>query len=110
MDKDKKLHILNKLKLHQSRQELVSRQKSREDWLKASDKNTKFFHMSTLIRRRRNRISVIKYNQNWIHDEQEISEFFTKHFKELSYMPTRLNQIEWKVLGLWRSLKRIAEC
>src|SRR4051812_25520058 len=36
--------------------ELIWKQKSRIDWLRAGDKNTKLFHISTIIRRRRNRV------------------------------------------------------
>lgn len=35
-------------------------QKSHVDWLGMSDKNTKFFHTSTLIKRRRNRVEMLK--------------------------------------------------
>ncbi|VVA23745.1 PREDICTED: Transposon TX1, partial [Prunus dulcis] len=31
-------------------------QKSRNTWLKEGDRNTKFFHLSTIIRRRRNKL------------------------------------------------------
>lgn len=41
-------------------EELLRKQKSRNDWLKAGDGKTKFFHTSTLVRRRRNRIEGLK--------------------------------------------------
>ena len=43
--------------------------KSRYNWLIQGDRNTKFFHISTLIRRKRNKISSLQDNQgNWVHD------------------------------------------
>ena len=35
-------------------------QKSRELWLKLGDKNTKFFHFSTIIKRKRNIIDALR--------------------------------------------------
>ena len=43
--------------------ETLWRQKSRELWLKLSDRNTKFFHLSTIIRRKRNNIDAIRDEQ-----------------------------------------------
>jgi len=40
--------------------EVLWQQKSRELWLKQGDKNSKFFHLSTIIRRRSNHIDAIK--------------------------------------------------
>lgn len=36
--------------------------KSRLNWLIQDDRNTKFFHSSTLIRRKRNRLACLKDN------------------------------------------------
>ena len=45
-------------------------QKSRINWLIAGDRNTAFHHMSTIVRRRRNRISRIKNDMGeWITSE-----------------------------------------
>nr|POE60828.1 hypothetical protein CFP56_39840 [Quercus suber] len=42
------------------RSEILWKQKSRELWLKEGNKNMKFFHLSTIIRRRHNSFNVIK--------------------------------------------------
>lgn len=41
-------------------EESLWRQKSRISWLKEGEQNTRFFHQSVLIRRRRNRILRLK--------------------------------------------------
>ena len=43
-----------------ARTEVLWKQKSRELWLKEGDRNTKFVHLSTIIRRRWNHIDAIK--------------------------------------------------
>ncbi|XP_038977290.1 uncharacterized protein LOC120107861 [Phoenix dactylifera] len=51
------------LSLHDSllrQQEIFWRQKSRVQWIQEGDRNTRFFHQSTVIRRHRNRIRVIR--------------------------------------------------
>ncbi|KAK7859228.1 hypothetical protein CFP56_007765 [Quercus suber] len=48
--------------------------KSRYNWLIKGDKNTAFFHTSTLIRRKRNRISYLQDRMgNLVHREEEIT-------------------------------------
>lgn len=48
-------------------EECLWKMKSRIDWLLLGDRNTTFFHTSALIRRRRNKISLIKKNEKvWI--------------------------------------------
>lgn len=44
------------------REELLWKHKSRVTWLTTKDLNTKFFHLSTIIRRRRNAIEFLTQN------------------------------------------------
>lgn len=58
--------------------------KSRLNWLIQGDRNTKFFHSSALIRRKRNRIASLKDSQgNWVHDEEEVASLLREGFYEL---------------------------
>uniref|UniRef100_A0A803Q9F4 Reverse transcriptase domain-containing protein n=1 Tax=Cannabis sativa TaxID=3483 RepID=A0A803Q9F4_CANSA len=64
--------------------ESIWRQKSREMWLKLGDHNSKFFHASTIIRRRRNKIVTIKdNNNNWVRNEKRIGQIFNEFFSNL---------------------------
>uniref|UniRef100_A0A2N9FR65 Reverse transcriptase domain-containing protein n=1 Tax=Fagus sylvatica TaxID=28930 RepID=A0A2N9FR65_FAGSY len=66
------------------RQEVIWRQKSREIWLEEGDKNTKFFHLSTVIRRRANNIDRIKLeDDNWLTEMGDIENYFLDNFRHL---------------------------
>ena len=66
------------------RSEVLWRQKSRELWLKLGDKNSKFFYLFTIIRRRSNNIDVIKQDDGtWIRDQNSIHEIFQANFINL---------------------------
>ena len=57
---------------------------SRELWVKEGDRNSRFFHLSTIIRKRRNCISEIKLDDgNWIRDRGEIQNYFLEKFSSL---------------------------
>lgn len=45
------------------REELLWYQKSRADWIKNGDRNTSYFHLSTVVRRWRNKIVALKDDQ-----------------------------------------------
>jgi hypothetical protein len=58
--------------------------KSRYNWLIQGDRNTAFFHASTLVRRKQNRIFSLKDNMgNWVHLESEIAVLVRQGFMEL---------------------------
>ena len=66
------------------RSKVVWRQKSRELWLKLGDKNSKFFHLSTIIHRRRNNIDAIKNEEGtWIRESGQIRDNFRENFINL---------------------------
>ena len=66
------------------REELLWRQKSRVTWLTTSDLNTKFFHITTLVRRRRNQICFLKNNSgSWVQGNEAIGTSFSSIFLEL---------------------------
>lgn len=72
----KALHRLNQqLDTLLRDEEIRWAQKSRLDWLKFEDKNTKFFHVSTLIRRQHNRIDCLKnLDGNWTTSKNQTKE------------------------------------
>ncbi|KAK3014543.1 hypothetical protein RJ639_008317 [Escallonia herrerae] len=77
-------NIQNQIDEQCCREEWLWHQKSRLQWIKDGDRNTKFFHLSTIIRRRQNSIDFIKDKHgNWISSREEIGTCFTEHFSEL---------------------------
>lgn len=54
-------------------EEMIWFQKSREKWIVMGERNTKFFHTSTVIRRRRNQIEMLKDDDGrWISNSQDL--------------------------------------
>ena len=60
--------------------------KSRINWMIQSDRNTTFYHMSTLIRRKHNKILNLKDNQGeWITNIHAVMEFVYSSFITLFF-------------------------
>ena len=58
--------------------------KSKELWLKEGDRNSKFFHLSTVVQWRKNQIAEIQLEKgNWIHSRNEIADYFTQNFSSV---------------------------
>ncbi|CAN1160243.1 Transposon TX1 uncharacterized 149 kDa protein [Linum perenne] len=65
-------------------EEMLWLQKARVQWTLDGDKNTRFFHLSTLRRRSINRIKGLKdQNGQWIYDKERLSEIAIDHFQAL---------------------------
>ncbi|CAL9031736.1 unnamed protein product [Prunus brigantina] len=63
---------------------LFWQQKSRVKWLQEGDRNTKFFHLTTIIRRRRNKIERLKdENDVWVEESEAIKSVVVKYFSDL---------------------------
>ncbi|XP_050125691.1 uncharacterized protein LOC126602918 [Malus sylvestris] len=68
--------------------------KSRNQWLKEDDKNTKFFHAQTLKRRRLNLIRGIEDSHGeWHEEDKEINETAIAYFAKL-FQSSRPSQID----------------
>ena len=66
------------------REELYWKQRSRQDWSKHGDKNTKFFHAKAKQRVKRNNIKRLKDADGEIYEkEEDIAEILVRHFQTL---------------------------
>lgn len=62
-------------------EEMLWHQNSRVEWLQCGDKNTKFFHLSTLIRRRRNRVELLRADDGkWVVVQPEPKDLVIHYF------------------------------
>ena len=76
--------LLKELDVVLEQEEVIWFQKSREKWIDHGDRNTSFFHTSTVIRRRRNRIECLKNDTDtWVSDGQELEQIVVDYFQRL---------------------------
>lgn len=54
------------------------------NWLKWGDRNTRFFHATTIQRRQQNRINLLRdESQVWVRDPGKLKEMTTNYFSQL---------------------------
>lgn len=59
-------------------------QKSKEEWIILGDRNTKFYHSSTIIRRSRNNVDALKDdNGQWVTENEKIKRLAQNYFHSL---------------------------
>lgn len=57
--------------------------KSKINWMILGDRNTSFYHISILVRRKRNRITVVKNNMgDLLYEERDVLEYIRKGFED----------------------------
>lgn len=66
------------------KKEILWKTRSKEIWLTCKDLNTKYFHTSTLIKKRSNAINFLKIGKgNWISNRFSIGGHFVSHFSNM---------------------------
>lgn len=98
--------LLEDLNLVLTQEEILWHQKSRSAWLIKGDKNTRFFHTRTIIRRRRNRVKMLKSaNDTWVEDAGEIRQMIVSFYKQL-FMDDLVNQRPLRVVKGFVSIEQ----
>ena len=74
--------------------------KSRTNWIILGERNTFYFHISTLRRRSKNKITSVQNNEGeWCHNVEEVKEIFSTSFKKLY----KFEQVFCPIAPQWRS-------
>lgn len=85
---EKQGRVITQIEERRKQEEILWKQKSRVQWLKEGEKNTKFFHKVMLNHRQHNRIFSIKDRQgNMILQQKEMENLLVDHFKGILTEP-----------------------
>jgi exonuclease III len=86
--KEEEQDITQQLAARKKQEEILWKQKSRIRWLKEGDRNTKFFHRTTIQRRHTNRItSLISANGEPLHSHEDMEAALVGHYQNLLTEP-----------------------
>ncbi|KAL9688726.1 hypothetical protein QQ045_033150 [Rhodiola kirilowii] len=78
------------------REELLWKHRSRADWLREGDLNTKYFHARVSQRLRTNRIKRLRGTDGrWLTDEREILSRVSDYFRDLFRKGASVADICW---------------
>ncbi|KAH9750466.1 reverse transcriptase domain-containing protein [Citrus sinensis] len=73
-------------------EEIYWKQRSRADWLREGDKNTKFFHAKASSRKRKNKIwGILNEQDEWTEEAADVEKIFCDYFANL-YTSTKPSQ------------------
>ncbi|CAN1177321.1 Putative ribonuclease H protein At1g65750, partial [Linum perenne] len=93
------------------------RQKSRSNWVSDGDRNTRFFHVATMKRRKHNKITGLRNEMGvWVHDQASLRRLACEYFRELfssslpkpGSLPAAFQVKNNSSLSpLWRAVKKV---
>ncbi|KAL4320027.1 hypothetical protein GQ457_18G015790 [Hibiscus cannabinus] len=64
-------------------EESLWHQRARNAWIEKGDRNTRFFHLSAMIRKKRNSNKALKIDNQWCVDQNRLREHATGFFQQL---------------------------
>lgn len=77
--------------------------KSQVNWMIQGDRNTTFYHVSTLVRRKRHQILAIKNSiGEWIQEEKDIAEFIRNGFRDIYTSSLTTSSIAMPTVSQWQ--------
>lgn len=79
--------LQGQLRIWYDRKESYWRQLARENFVKLNDRNTKYFHVMALGRRRRNRIQALKVGNKLVKRPRKVKNEAVRYFKRLYSQP-----------------------
>ena len=86
------------------KEENIWRQRSRIQWIRSGDKNTKFFHSRALARKRKNKISRLQDDTGaWHEGRDEVMEVVLTYFHEL-FTTSEPSLLEEAIAGVEREV------
>ena len=86
--KEEEQDITQQLAARKKQEEILWKQKSRIRWLKEGDRNTKFFHRTTIQRQHTNRItSLTSANGDPLHSHEDLEAALVGHYQNLLTEP-----------------------
>lgn len=88
-------------------EEILFYHKSRSQWIRDGDRNTKFYHLSTLVRRNRDKVTRLKINGDWVDDTETLKQHAVAFYKEL--FTSKVVQALPDMLYRWQPLLNLQE-
>jgi len=83
-NKDEYQQVVDQLEILWRQEEKYWGLRARINWLKWGDKNTKYFHATTVQRRQRNRITMLKVNEDtWCREPNQLMLHIRKFYQTL---------------------------
>ena len=111
-DKLRRMELFSHLRLIDKQVESLCRQKSRANWFKLGDTNSKFFHSAIRSRRLKNEVKGVKIDHQWCEEPEvirrEAKNTFNQRFLATHDVGVNMGSMEFKTLPVEVSLRMVS--
>jgi len=95
--------LLSQLRRLEEKEEALLKQKSRVEWIKNGDSNSKFFHSNMKWRKGRNDLVGIHINGTWCDDphrvKSQVKQFFERRFEAPSECKLKIDGVSFRTIS-----------